>query len=103
MMPQQRAKRQRDITTLNEFYMMAKDVQRRSGQKINAANTEDRRFREFFSVGVHVAIITWTLLLQHGLLPKEATVPHFLYGGSTSSAATPSKKKAVPQLLARKE
>jgi hypothetical protein len=79
MMPQQRAKRQRDITTLDEFYMMAKDVQRRSGQKINTAETEDRRFREFFGVGVHVAIITWTLLLQHGLLPDEAAVPHLLW------------------------
>jgi hypothetical protein len=80
MMPQQpRAKRQRDITTLDEFYMMAKEVQRRSGQEIRAATTEDRRFRDFFGVGVHTAIITWTLLLQNNLLPEEALVPHLLW------------------------
>lgn len=79
MMPQQRAKRQRDITTIDEFYMMAKEVQRRSGQKINTADTEDRRFRDFFGVGVHVAIITWTLLLEHDLLPEAATIPHLLW------------------------
>ena len=45
MMPQQpTAKRQREITTLDEFLMMAKEVQRRSGQKICADVTEDRRF-----------------------------------------------------------
>jgi hypothetical protein len=72
------SQRQRDITIINEFYMMAKDVQRCSGQKINA-NTEDCHFCEFFGVGVHVAIITCTLLLEHNLLPEAATIPHLLW------------------------
>jgi hypothetical protein len=80
MMPQQpRAKHQRGITTLDEFYMMAKEVQRQSGQEIRTATTEDRRFRDFFGVGVHTAIITWTLLLQNNLLPEEALVLHLLW------------------------
>jgi hypothetical protein len=54
MMPQQpRAKRQRDITTLDEFYLLTKKVQRQSGQRILASTTEDRRFCDFFGVGVH--------------------------------------------------
>ena len=53
---------------------MAKDV-------IAADSTEDRRFREFFGVGVHVAIIIWTLLVQHSLLPDdvEVAIPHLLW------------------------
>ena len=80
MMPQQpTAKRQREITTLDEFLMMAKEVQRRSGQKICADVMEDCRFQDFFGVGVHVAIITWTLLIKNALLPEGATVPHLLW------------------------
>jgi hypothetical protein len=59
--------------------MMAKEVQRRSGQQICATLTEDRRFRDFFGVGVHVAIITWTLLLKHYLLSSEEAIPHLLW------------------------
>ena len=80
MMPQQpMAKHQRDIITLNEFLMMAKEVQHQSGQKICADVTEDRHFRDFFGVGVHVAIITWTLLVKNALLPEGAMVPHLLW------------------------
>ena len=79
-MPQQpTAKRQREITTLDEFLMMAKEVQRLSGQKICADVTEDCRFQDFFGVGVHVAIITWTLLVENALLPEGATVPRLLW------------------------
>ena len=74
-----KAKRQRDITTVDEFYMMAKEVQHRSGQKINSAQTEDRSSRDFFGVGVHVGIITWTLLSENNLLPEGAIVPHLLW------------------------
>ena len=79
MIQQPKAKRQRDITTVDEFYMMAKEVRRRSGQKISSAQTEDRRFRDFFGVGVHVGIITCTLLYENYLLPEGAIVPHLLW------------------------
>jgi hypothetical protein len=54
MLQPPKAKCQQDITTVDEFYMMAKEVQRQLGQKINSAQTEDRRFRDFFGAGVHV-------------------------------------------------
>jgi hypothetical protein len=73
-----KANRQWDITTVDEFYMMAKEVQHRSGQKINSAQTEDRRFRDFFGVG-GVGIITWTLLSKNNLLPEGVIVPHLLW------------------------
>ena len=80
MMAQQpQAKRRRELTTVDEFYMTAKEVQRRSGQKILATSTEDRRFREYFGVGVHVGIITWTLLSEYDLLPEMAIVSHLLW------------------------
>ena len=81
MMVEPRAKRQREITTVEEFFMMAKDVQHQSGQKITANSMEDRRFREFFGVGVHFTIIIWTLLVGHSLLPVkvEVAIPHLLW------------------------
>jgi hypothetical protein len=72
MLQPPKAKRQRDITTVDEFYIMAKEV-------INSAQTEDRRFRDFFGVGVHVGIITWTLLSENNLLPEGVIVPHLLW------------------------
>ena len=50
------AKRQRDLTSVEDFYRLAKDVQRRTGQKIAMTGTEDWRFREYFGTGVAVAI-----------------------------------------------
>ncbi len=41
-----RAKQQQDITTVEDFYRLAKDVQRRSGQKLAADGMEDRCFHE---------------------------------------------------------
>ena len=65
------SKRQRELTTTEEFYRIAKGVQNRSGQKSCSNLTEDRRFREYFGVSVHVAIITWSLLVDHEKLPSQ--------------------------------
>ena len=51
-----RAKRQRDLSTMEDFYRVAKDVQRRTGQKLAADGTEDRLFCEYFGAGVAVAV-----------------------------------------------
>lgn len=48
MMHQQpQAKLQQDITTIVEFYMTAKEVQRRLGQIISATSTKNCQFGEF--------------------------------------------------------
>lgn len=78
-----RSKRQRELTTVEDFYRVAKEVQRRSGQKLCSDGTEDRRFRDYFGTSVHVAIIAWSLLVQTGKLPNEDDGPrdieHFLW------------------------
>ena len=74
-----RAKRQRDLSTMEDFYRVAKDVQRRTGQKMAADVTEDRRFREYFGAGVAVAINAWTLLTELDLLPDGAEICHLLW------------------------
>jgi hypothetical protein len=43
--------------------------------KFNAGHC---RFRDFFGFGVHVGIITWTLLSENDLLLEGAIVPHLL-------------------------
>ncbi len=73
------AKRQRALSTVEDFYRLAKDVQRRTGQKLAADCTEDRRFREFFGTGVAVAINVWTLLNEFDLLPDGAEISHLLW------------------------
>ena len=73
------SKRQRDITTVEDFYRLAKDVQRRTGQKLAADGTEDWRFREYFGTGVAVAVNTWSLLTENDLLPENAVKCHLLW------------------------
>ncbi len=51
------AKCQQDLTTAEEFLHIAKEVQNGTSQKICGTETEDRRFREYFDIGVHVAIL----------------------------------------------
>lgn len=74
-----RAKRNRELTSADEFYLLAKDVQRRTGQKIIAEQGEDRRFHEFFGTGVAVAINAWTLLVEHERLEENAEISHLLW------------------------
>ena len=70
-----RAKRRRELTTVEDFYRIAKGIQRRSGQNLCSDATEDRRFRDYFGCSVHVAIIAWSLLVQTGKLPDEDEGP----------------------------
>ena len=65
------SKRRQELTTDEDFYRIAKGVQNRSGQKTCSDLTEDRRFREYFGVSVHVAVIAWSLLVEHKKLPSQ--------------------------------
>ena len=105
------AKRQRDLTSVEDFYRLAKDVQRRTGQKIAMTGTEDRRFREYFGTGVAVAIHVCTLLTENDLLPENAEVSHLLWAmyflkcyprTEEGCAAAASKKGAVDPKTWRK-
>ena len=73
------AKRQRDITTVEDFYCLAKDVVCHTGQKLAADGTEDRCFHEYFGTGVAVAVNTWLLLTENDLLPENSVKCHLLW------------------------
>ena len=73
------AKRRRDLTTSEDFYRLGKEVQNRSGQKLCANVTEDRRFREYFGTSVHTAIVAWKLLNEHDKLEEGSEVSHMLW------------------------
>jgi len=74
-----RAKRHRDLTTVEDIYRLGKEVQNRSGQKLYANLTEDRRFREYFGTSVHTAINAWNLLNEHDKLDEGSKVSHMLW------------------------
>ena len=74
-----RAKRRRDLTTVEDFYRLGKEVQNRSGQKLCVEGTEDRRFREYFGGSVHTAINAWKLLNDHNKLDEGSEVSHMLW------------------------
>jgi hypothetical protein len=74
-----RAKRRRDLTTVEDFYRLGKEVQNRSGQKLCVDATEERRFREFFGTSVPTAINAWNLLNEHNKLDEGSEVSHMLW------------------------
>lgn len=74
-----RAKRRRELSTEEDFYRLGKEVQNRSGQRLCAESTEDRRFREYFGTSVVVAIIAWTLLYDHEKLEEGCEIIHMLW------------------------
>jgi hypothetical protein len=73
------AKRRRDLSTVEDFYRLGKEVQNRSGQKLCADAMEDRRFREYFGLSVHAAINAWDLLHKHDKLDPGSEVTHMLW------------------------
>ena len=72
------AKRRRDLSTVEDFYHLGKEVQNRSGQKMCIEATEDRRFREYFGCSVHTAIKCWELLVQHEKLDPGTDISKVL-------------------------
>ena len=73
------AKPQQDITTVEDFYCLAKDVQWHTAQKLAADGTEDWCYHEYFETGVAVAINTWSLLTENDLLPENAVKCQLLW------------------------
>lgn len=78
-MSEPQTKRRRDLSTVEDFYRLGKEVQNRSGQKICVQATEDRRFREYFGCSVHTAIKCWELLNQHEKLDPDCDVMKMLW------------------------
>ena len=68
-----------DETYAEEFYRIGKEVQNRSGMKLDAESSEDRRFREFFGCGVLHSITAWNLIISLGILPPDGLIIHLLW------------------------
>ena len=73
------AKQHCDLTAVEDFYRLGKEVQNRSGQKLCVKGTEDQCFREYFGGSVHTAINAWKLLNEHNKLDEGSEVSHMLW------------------------
>ena len=68
-------KRARDSEpTIEDFYLIGKDLQNRSDHKIGSELSEDRRFHSFFGCWAHIALIFWQMLIKMCLLPDESQI-----------------------------
>ena len=72
------AKQRHDLTTVEDFYRIAKDVQHRTGQKLAVDKIEDRCFCEYFGTGVAVAFVALTMLVENKLLEENFEISHLL-------------------------
>ena len=60
-----------------DIYIIAKDLQNRTGDSLAAEATEDRRFREYFGVSALTALSAWQLLQD--FIPEDAMLVHLLW------------------------
>ena len=62
-----------------DFYKIGREIPNLSGSSIGVALTEDRQFRQYVGVGAAVALITWNLVSQHGLLSDDSMILYMLW------------------------
>jgi hypothetical protein len=65
--------------TPEDFVLIGKDIQNKSGRSIGSAAEEERAFREFFGTTAPVVTALWKLLTEHTLIPEEGTIKHLLW------------------------
>ena len=65
--------------TPEDFVLIGKDIQNKSGRSIGSAAEEERAFREFFGTTAPVVTALWKLLAEHTLIPEEGTTKHLLW------------------------
>ena len=58
-----------EVPTPDDFIIVGKDIKNKSGRSIAPSE-----FRESFGTNAVVACQLWTMLLEEGLLPVNATV-----------------------------
>lgn len=68
-----------DALTPDDFMLIGKEVQNKSGRKLGGRMSEDRAFRDFFGVSAVVVVVLWRLLVDTGLLPDGGTPLHLLW------------------------
>ena len=65
--------------TPEDFILVGKDIQNKSGRSTGSAAEEERAFREFFGTTAPVVTALWRLLTEHSLVPEEGMIKHLLW------------------------
>ncbi len=73
-------KHRRETEPLPEdFILIGKDIQNKSGQSIGSLLTEERAFREFYGTTAAVVAKLWSFLLQRDMIPEEGMANHIMW------------------------
>ena len=76
----ERNKRKRESEPLPEdFVMIGKEVQNKSGRQLGTPMSEERAFRDFFGTSPIVVMVLWKLPVDSGLMPEDGTITHILW------------------------
>ena len=87
-----------------DFLSIGREIQNRSNHRVGTDLSEDARFRSFFGCSAGVALITWTTMIAHSLLPDGGQIVHMLWalyfmqvypGGNVGSSQVGSDGGAV--------
>jgi hypothetical protein len=62
-----------------DFILIGKDIEDKSGRSIGSASSEEQAFHEFFSTTAVVATKLWDHLLQHDMIPGNETTQHLMW------------------------
>jgi len=65
--------------TPEDFILVGKDIQNKSGRSTGSAAEEERAFHEFFCTTAPVVTALWRLLTEHTLVPEEGMIKHLLW------------------------
>ena len=65
--------------TTEDFLLVGKDIQNKSGRKIGSTSTEDRAFREFFGMNPRVTVALWKMMNEYDFIPPEGEINHLLW------------------------
>jgi hypothetical protein len=62
-----------------DFILIGKDIQNKSGQSNGSSLMEQRTFREFFGTTAVIGAKLWSFLLQRDMIPEEDTTNHIMW------------------------
>jgi hypothetical protein len=62
-----------------DFLLIGKDIQNKSGRGIGSSLTEERTFREYFGTTKVIVAKLWDLLSQWQMIPEDGTTNHIMW------------------------
>ena len=79
MAEQQRKRQRASRPSAEDLLHKARFIMHDDPFKERAPQAEDKHFRALFGCSVIVALTLWTMMLDHDLLPVNATITHLLW------------------------